>query len=300
MKKIILVVFMISGVLFSSAQSILNPSFEDWVTYNLGERPVFWNTSDSLTASIGAGHSAVKEATDVCDLSYAVKMTSIGLFTLTGPGVVTNGVISGNASSYTVSGGTPDTARSKFINCCLKYIPAAPGTDNAIISAFLFKSNGGSRDTIAYSINTIGTTLVMNNFSFGFHYIDFDNQPDTILIILQSSRGISDATVGSALTVDNLTLTGWVGIDDAASQVKSMKLYPIPANDELTIMAELNNPVAMHYEIMDIAGKLVGTSKMESNTEKIDISPLPAGNYFITLRDDAGKKLIADKFTIVR
>lgn len=303
MKKIILVACMISGALFSGAQTIPNPSFEDWANYSLGERPVFWNTSDSLTVAVGAGHSAVKEATYKCDQSYAAKMTSIGItfpVAATGPGVITNGVITVNGLNYAASGGTPDTARSRFLSGCLKYIPAAPGTDKGVISAFLFRWNGTARDTVAYTVDTIETTLVMTNFNYGFNYIDFDNQPDTILIILQSSKGISNATAGSELTVDNLALSGWVGIDESASPVSSMKLFPMPANQEITVVTQLSRSVSVSYDILNVTGQVVATNRMGGETEKIDVSVLPVGIYFFVLRDDAGKKLISDKFTIVR
>ncbi len=303
MKKITLLTFLfLIGTRITNAQNIPNSSFENWVSYDMGEKPISWNTSDSLTAHNGLGHSAVKESSDFCDLIYSIKMTSIGFGTITGPGVATNGVITGNVSSYSASGGSPDTARSRFISGCVKYIPAGAGTDKGVISAFLFRWNAATstRDTIAYSIDSITTALALTSFSYPFIYRDWVNQPDTALIILQSSPALFNASIGSSMTVDNLALSGWVGINEANSVVKVVKLFSLPVSNELNVHVELTSAISMKYEVMDVTGKLMITDKMKSETEKIDVSKLATGNYFITLRDEQGKKLYSDKFTIVR
>jgi len=301
MKKITTITFLLLMVSVAKSQNIPNPSFETWQNYSLGETPTSWNTSDSVIFANGFGHSAVKEVTDHCHLNFAIKLISCGFLNIAAPGVATNGVISGTVSSYTITGGSPDTARSKAFNGCFEYNPTA-GTDRGVISAFLFRWNGvtGVRDTIAYTIDSVTSTPTMTTFNNEFTYLDFVNQPDTILILLQSSRGVFDASIGSNLIVDNLTLTGWVGINEAGSPIKSVKLYPMPANQELNVSMELKQAVSVSYQVMDNNGRLITTGKMKSATENIDISALPAGNYFIMLRDDEGRNLYSDKFTISR
>jgi hypothetical protein len=302
MKKITTFTFLLMTVaLMSNAQNIPNPSFENWQSYSLGELPTSWNTSDSLTFANGAGHSAVKEGTDHCHLTFAIKLISCGIGFIAAPGVATNGIISGTVSSYTISGGSPDTARSRSFNGCLKYNPSA-GTDKAVISAFLFRWNSvaGTRDTVAFSIDSVSSTPAMTTFNNEFIYRDYVNQPDTVLILLQSSPGLFNASIGSALIVDNLTLSGWVGINEANSPVKSMQIFPMPANQELNVNVELNKAIMMNYEIMDNNGKLIASGKMNGLSQKIDISSMAIGNYFIALLDEEGRKLSADKFTIVR
>src|SRR4051812_21788800 len=117
MKKIsTLILFLFTTTLIAVAQNpIPNPSFENWRTYTgtygSGDVPTGWQTSDSayINASFGtSGHSAVKEATVNCNLLYSIKLTTITGLGLIGPGVATNGTITGIS---TVAGGSPDTVR---------------------------------------------------------------------------------------------------------------------------------------------------------------------------------------------
>src|SRR5437867_469511 len=115
MKKIF-TLFAISLSLFSTAYSqIPNPSFETWTPYPSGEYPTFWATSDSAYVALGGAHSAVRELTDICNLSYSVKLTSVSVLGNQGPGVATNGKITGIS---TITGGSPFTARPlQFTGC---------------------------------------------------------------------------------------------------------------------------------------------------------------------------------------
>ncbi len=126
--------------------------------------------------------------------------------------------------------------------------------------------------------------------------------PDSSLIWIESSprEPIGSGQTGSVLLVDTIYYSGQIGIDDVSPFIKSMLTYPVPAVNELNVEVELASPVSMHYEIMDVSGKLLITGPMAGKSQKVDVGAIPQGNYFITLRDDAGKKLCAHKFAIVR
>jgi hypothetical protein len=57
---------------------------------------------------------------------------------------------------------------------------------------------------------------------------------------------------------------------------KQLKVYPVPANDEIRFMDQIPDFVL----ILDINGKIILTQSMGVN-DKITISHLPAGTYFI-------------------
>jgi hypothetical protein len=128
------------------------------------------------------------------------------------------------------------------------------------------------------------------------------DDPDSSLIWIQSSprSPIGAGVTGSVLRVDSLYYTGQIGIEDISPLVKTMLTYPVPAVNEINVKVELVSPVSMIYEILDNNGNIVASDKMLSNTQKIDVSKLAAGNYFVNLRDLSGKKLCADRFTIAR
>jgi hypothetical protein len=305
MKNILLIAFLFLTGIFGSIAQVPNGSFENWISYSgtsiigfpfSGEYPTGWQTSDSLFQYVSAPHSAVREGTDKCDQLFSIKLTSVTALGTTGPGTATNGVVE---SPTLIDKGTPDTTRYQELSGCYKYTPS--GSDHGIISAYLLKWNTSTslRDTVATAILTTNATTGVTNFQTDFIYREI-YKPDTMLIILLSSPGIGNAVDGSTLIVDKVALSGWVGINEANSQIKSVRLFPFPASSQLTVDVDLAHAIRMNYEIMDIAGKKITTDKMQSTTQKIDVSQLAPGNYFITLRDDNGKQLYSGKFSVAR
>src|SRR5256885_1407717 len=95
---IILFFIAITSKNFAQCTSAINSSFESWHPWSSGAYngliPDSWQTSDSITAVNGAGHSAVLDSTpsEVCDGTYSIKLVSISAFgVITAPGVLTNG-----------------------------------------------------------------------------------------------------------------------------------------------------------------------------------------------------------------
>jgi hypothetical protein len=56
-----------------------------------------------------------------------------------------------------------------------------------------------------------------------------------------------------------------------------VSIYPNPTSSFINI----DNVVANKVEIIDATGKIVFESSVDSNNIRIDVSELPAGNYFI-------------------
>lgn len=311
MKKTVLFTFLLLTISFLSNAQISNGAFEDWATATSGtysyDSLVNWKTTElfSLQNSGNTNHSAQKDMTEVYQGLSALKLTSWSTtgFPINGlPGCASNGdvVVVTIPPSVTPVGGVPDAVRHAALEGYYEYIPVS--SDHGTIETCLFKWNGTSRDTIAYGIFDAALNIATyTHFVMNLTPLSSGN-PDTSLIWIQSSPRSPIATgfTGSVLRLDSIKYSGYIGIDDLSPVVKSMLTYPVPAVNEINVKVELFSPVVMHYEIMDVTGKIVGMNNMKSNTEKIDISALPAGNYFISLRDDTGKKLIADKFTIVR
>jgi hypothetical protein len=289
----------------SFAQTILNNSFENWTTYFgtggafTGEYPTNWTSSDSLYQALaGAGvHSAEREISDHCNLLYSVKLTTISALGQVGPGVATNGRVTG---INTVAGGSPDTARSAQFSGCYKY--TAAGTDSGFVTAFLFKWNTTThvRDTIGVARLNTKTTSGITNFAQPFMYKDYSRRPDSLLIILSSSQGLNLGVAGSKLVVDNLSLSGYVGIAENISSVKSVRIFPSPATEYLNVNVELLKNINMSYVVMDAFGKIVLQEKMNSSSEKINISSLSSGNYFFNLRDEEGNQLYSGRFVVAK
>ena len=190
---------------------------------------------------------------------------TIVIFQVTGPGIATNGQVNLVGNNFAFSGGSPDTARSRFFTGRYKYNPLNP-SDAAIVKVYLFNNNGVTpRDTIAAGLwEHTGAVSTYDQFVIPMIYRDFVTPPDTCLIILQSSRGLNDPTlgIGSEFVVDSLGFSGFVGVNELKNAISSVNVFPTPAKNEINIDIELKSNLILGYEIFDINGKLVQMSLM--------------------------------------
>ncbi len=307
MKTLFTVLMFFIGVLTSSAQNIPNASFENWYSYTFGEYPDLWSTSDSISFANGGGTTVFKSDVDPYDGAYSLHLKStqitIIIFQVTGPGIATNGQVNLVGNNFEFSGGSPDTARSRFFTGWYKYNPLNPN-DAAIVKVFLFNNNGTTpRDTIAAGIwEHTGTVSSYDQFVIPMVYRDFVTQPDTCLIILQSSRGLNDPNlgIGSEFVVDSLGFSGFVNVDELKNAISSVNIFPSPALNEINIEVTLRTSISLSYEIFDLSGRMVQSSLMNSTKEKIDVSNLSSGKYVLKLGDARKNSLYSKQFSITR
>jgi len=73
-----------------------------------------------------------------------------------------------------------------------------------------------------------------------------------------------------------------------------LKIYPCPASDNIYL--ELEHQIAISGDIISLDGSIIQTFMMTNNKEIIDISKLPAGNYYIRLFDGKLNFLSITKF----
>jgi hypothetical protein len=113
---------------------------------------------------------------------------------------------------------------------------------------------------------------------------------------------IGPSTIGNELI---LIITNYLGdtaiyLNDAASirdiSQHSISLYPNPVSNELFIKTE-NEFLPASYEIFNLAGQLIKASDLTS--EKINVSDMQIGRYFIRLSDLNGD-LTVSSFLIKR
>jgi hypothetical protein len=309
MKKITLVTFLFMTAAFFSNAQIDNGRFETWTDSTVGaytyDSLVHWMTTDLISQQNSSTHvhSAEQETANVYEGTSSIRLTS---WTAGGiipgvPGAASNGNVLVTGLSVSPIGGVPDVMRHAALSGYYQYTPA--GSDHGSIETVLYKRNGASRDTIAYGAFDVAFPMgTYTHFTIGLTPMSTDD-PDSSLIWIQSSprSPIGAGVTGSVLRVDSLYYTGQIGIDDISPLVKAMLTYPVPAVNEINVKVELVSPgVSMIYEILDKNGNIVASDKMHSNTQKIDVSKLAAGNYFVNLRDLSGQKLCADRFTIAR
>ena len=308
MKTLLSVSLIFIGILTSSAQNIPNAGFENWTPYSTGEYPSWWSTSDSVAVA-NLGGTSVFKSTDAYEGSLCIHLKSVQItffgLPITGPGIATSGIVSLSGLAFKFSGGSPDTGRSRFFTAYYKYAPTN-SLDAAIIKVYLFKRNilpPFGRDTIAFASQEItGTHSSYEQVVLAMNYLDFSTQPDSSLIILQSSRGINDPTLGiaSEFVVDSLGFSGFVGVNELKNAISAVNIYPTPANDKLTIDVELKNNISLGYEIYNIYGQLIKYASMKTTTEIVDVSNLSSGKYILKIGDSKMNSLYSTNFSITR
>lgn len=106
-------------------------------------------------------------------------------------------------------------------------------------------------------------------------------EPIMTHVIIEVGVYIGDFAAGEGwLSVDAMSFDGVTGIDDLSSS--NVGLYPNPVSDMLYIEAADSR---MSYAVYDAMGKLVDR---DSYLSGIDVSELPAGNYFIEVSTGEG------------
>ena len=305
MKSLLTFLFVFTGTLTLSAQSIPNSGFESWTPYGSGENPNSWNTSDSVTVLYQGGNSAYSR-TDSYEGSKCLHLKSTQItyivLQLTGPGIATNGTMSLVGASFQFTGGSPDTARSRFFTGYYKYTKNGPD-EVASVKVYLLRNNAGNRDTVATGVSLFSNDVsTYSQFVTQMDYRDFINRPDTCLIIIQSSKSINDPSIvpGTELVIDSLGFSGFVGLDELSNFINDAKVYPSPADKALNIDVELKKEAELNYEIYDLNGRLISQSQMHSAKEKVDVSALANGRYILKLTDVKRNSLYSAIFTIGR
>ena len=305
MKSILALLFVISGTLSLYAQSFPNSGFENWTPYSTGENPDSWTTSDSVTVLYQGGNSAFS-GTDAYEGSKCLHLKSTQItyivIQLKGPGIATNGTMSLVGASFQYSGGSPDTARSRFFSGYYKYQKNGPDEVGSV-QVFLLRNNAGTRDTIASGVSLFSNNVTAySQFVTQIDYRDYVNRPDTCLIIIQSSKSINDPSivVGTELVIDSLGFSGFVGIDELSNFINDANVYPSPADKNLTIDVDLKKATELHYEIYDLNGRLISQAPMNSAKEKVDVSSMANGRYILKLTDVKRNSLYSTIITIGR
>ena len=307
MKNLLSLLLIFGGILTSFAQTIPNSSFESWLPYSTGEYPQGWTTSDSISVNYNGGTSVFSGA-DAYDGVKSIHLKSVQInvgIPVTGPGIATNGLVNLSGFTFVFSGGTADSARYRFFTANFKYTPAS-AFDSAMVKVYLLKydtSHASNHDTIATGVQSIGGQhSTYEALVLPLAYRNWIVQPDTFLIILQSSKGINDPNngVGSEFVVDSLNFSGFVGVEDLKNSVSSVNVFPVPADKELNVEVVLKNNINLSYEIYDSNGRLIQSSIMNSTKEKIDISKLAAGRYIFKLGDAKRNPLYSTSFSITR
>ena len=262
---------LVIGIVFSIssfAQTVPNGDFEEWETGPFGfETPVNWFSIGSLM-----GSQDVTKVTPGQSGTYAAQISPVDI---TGLGVMAPILMS-----------KPFHVSQKYGKFSGYVEGVSVGADTLFIIAFMQKSTGDFVGAAAGFVT--GVVDPFTKFDLDFFY-DGTEEPDSCIISFILGNSDGDANIGSAYTIDNLSLSELAAINDIESAFSMVgNPYPNPANSFVNIPFELKEPSEVNLKVYNMQGRLMYSQAEKnyntgSNEITIDVGDYSAGAYFITL-----------------
>lgn len=261
MKKIYLTFIAFIIFMVSSAQQIPNGSFEQWA-YNsttLSYEPVGWTTNNiGFYKDSGcyryktpkSGNLALGMKTNFVGNTYLKPAFSSALFAFTGKPTNMIGYIKGELAL----------------------------DDTIAIIVQLTNKNKEVASGLYYTYQS------QNNYIKFVNPLTYINAqtPDTCKIIIFSLSRERDDTMTN-MAIDDLSFEYPANIHSSASISQHLKVYPNPATDFLNIESSLE------YSKAEITTSIGSTQSITIDHNKIDISTLSKGVYYLKLSNSNGE-----------
>lgn len=99
-------------------------------------------------------------------------------------------------------------------------------------------------------------------------------------------------SAGNNIFIDNLNLSGTVGVNEVFSEQLNLQLYPNPSNEFFYLSFELQKPSSTKIDFMDLSGKhlmTITTGNMDSGEHLVKVEKsVSAGMYLIKITTDEG------------
>ena len=148
-----------------------------------------------------------------------------------------------------------------------------------------------------------GTPNVWNNVSLNLSdYINWIGLSHSSTFVLKFQQRDNAAMPYDGIAIDNINIT--VPIDDVIEPGEnpldlpdlnkgSIAIYPVPAQDEVTISLEGDFDGMFSGEILTLDGKLVKQLTVRSGSNRLNVSDLSQGTYLVVISD--GENQIVQK-----
>ncbi len=198
MKTFYIIIFLgvaLIGKLFS--QTIPNGNFENWTLQTFYEEPVNYLSTNGWVFGQYPGGNVTKVTSAYHGL-YAAQLTTIQTSTDT----MFGGLFIGTPGNQTVNGGLPYSGQPDSISAYVKYNIQTNDTGYFIVA---FKKNGVM---IGMTVKTFtGIQTSYQRFAISSN-LPVNPAPDSIVVIISSSRLDPPRFAGSTLTIDSISMIG--------------------------------------------------------------------------------------------
>lgn len=309
MKKLLLSLA-ISGAYFCT---YAQPTF-DFETWN-GTEPSGWISENELMP-VGDPQSCFKETTPANVHSGASSMKLLSVTMTTNPGNSLPNPIGlaapGTNVSFTPKFGMPYTGRPAVVSFWYQYSPVANDTAEFLVTIW----NSTTHDTLASGYWKTGmnvTNYTNQNVSLVYNPTKpLTESPDSMALTFSSTALFNPnytlcmncGQPGSILWVDDVTFSGWNGINEHPSS-NDIITFPNPANEYINIIADVSD--AYSVIAYDAMGKKVSSASfnqtingMNRKEGTLNTSNLSSGLYSYSVLDKSGSVLRAGKFSVAK
>jgi hypothetical protein len=305
MKKLLFTLFALGTVAYANAQAQPpNPGMEAWSSvFTEPQDPTNWISANVFYVYSSTNPTSVFQAPTPNNYqgTYSAKITTVKLASNPAPGNIPdtigyllNGTV-GFSSPY-LKPGSPYVSRPQTLTFAAKYTPAVAG-DSAYVDVALTKWNGSSRTTIASNHQGIITsaTYIVQNVSINYQSATLF--PDTMIITFNSSGGLHNHHLGSALWVDALAFSGTNGIEEYTNAV-GFSTFPNPAVSEMTILTEAKK--VSFVNVYDMTGRQIEVIKVTGDHTTVNTESYNKGMYIYQAMNSEGAIMARGKFNVVR
>lgn len=280
----------------ASAQDTLpNSSFERWTSHGTWESVDGW---ESTNDAAGGFVVTVTKSVDAVDGTYSCKMSNTDVLGTIVPGVITTGHITLDAQfNPTFSKGAPFSEKHDYFIGKYKFTPGA--NDTGMISILFTVWDNGAQTSIPVGdgyTDIIDSTSGWEEFSIPLSFYD-PRDPDTVLIVISSSRVAPAAPATTVLYVDSLGFRDSIPGGFGDLPLTKAKVYPNPSRDEIHVVAPES---AADIYVYDISGRLLGMAKLDEGEATLDVSNLSRGLYLYTIGKADGVMVSTGKFAVDR
>lgn len=301
MKKFVIISIILFFAPIYSGKAQPNGGFENWSTVYSILEPDGWQTLNFVSLNPPNPLSAFRvTGIDKHTGNYALKLKTVYFDNNPFPSEIGDSAGAAYTGKITISPfaykyGFPYTGRPEKLEFWAKYTPVGSDTAGALV--ILKRWDGTMSDTIAIGGVNINTTTGYAPFSANLVY--YSNElPDSAVIGFAASKTPMLARLNSTVYVDDVILTGWVGINQYDKKTDLVKLFPNPAKDNVNIQASIE--AADKIQIMDASGKVMGTYKIQNCEANINTSLFANGIYIYKIQDNKNRMLTEGKFTVIR
>ena len=230
-----------------------------------------------------------------------------------------------NTNLYFVGSNRSQTNGANTVNW--RYV--LDNINNTVINDFIGNTNPERYNSSAVGLNGTIVTVGYNNytgttsdanihvFTSGLGYISYNPfgvETTDELFSVSKTKDKGFVSIGSS--IGNTTLlsdilfvktdslghygNSIIGINESEEEIVSVNIYPNPVSEYVNIdFFNIQNLKQNNYQIIDINGQLILSSKIDSSNNRIDVSNLSSGLYFVKIYN-AARLLKCVKISVIK